>query len=149
MNDKHLFTSCSRDKLKSLFNEMIEKTHFSQIKCINKHQNHISFIYLIGSTDKSIGPVLELPMTIVLVEDKLNTTYCVIEHYLYTLLDVSDTTKFKDLSKGVLFINHEGQSCVASLFKSLDELDQAIDRILNYSFLLVIDDLSCRPTFMH
>jgi hypothetical protein len=149
MNDKHLITSPSNDKLKSLFNEMIEKTHLSQIKCISKHQNHISFIYLMGNTDMSIGPVLELPMTIVLIEDKLNTTFCVIEHYLYTLLDVSDITKLKDLSKGVLFINHEGQSCVASLFKSLNELDQAVDRVLNYSFLLVLDDLTFHPTFMH
>lgn len=146
---KQILTSSDEEKLNCFFKEMIDKTKSKHIKNLGIHNTYINFIYLMGDTQMMAGPLLELPMSIVLIENDQDTNFCMFEQYTHTHLDIQDTTKFEDFSNDVIFVRKDKHFHVGTIFDSFGELDLAIDRILNYTFLLVLDNVTNVTPFKH
>jgi hypothetical protein len=139
---KHKFTLNDLDKLNTLFKDMLYKTPSIRFKHLGIHHTYITFQYLMGDIEIGGYPLLELPMQILLLEDQYVTSFCLVEQYTSTHFELEDSTKFEDLYNDIIFINQSGTLLIGTLFASFEELYEAIQRILDYTFLLVLDDVS-------
>ena len=146
---KQTFSLSDFEKLNCLFIEMLDKTNSRQIKNLEIQHSQIRFTYLMGNIENMSGPILELPMFIELIENNYTPSFCIAENYTCNNLDIQETTKFESFFNYIVFVNQNNHLHVATQFDSFSDLDIAIDRILNYTFLLVLDSVTHDTPFKH
>lgn len=146
---KQAFSLSDVEKLNSLFFEMLYKTNSKQIRNLQFQHSQIRFTYLMRNIENMTGPILELPMFIVLIENNHTTTFCIVENYTCNNLHIQDTTKFESFFNNIVFVIQNNHLYVATQFNSFNDLDIAIDRILNYTFLLVLNSVTQDTPFKH
>lgn len=149
MKIKHKFTIEDVTSLNDFFKSMLDTTNSKVFQQLGIHHTYITFLYLIGDSEISNGHNMKLPMVIFLVETNTKTTFCLVEQFANKFFQIEDTDKFSDINTDLIFVDQEESKHVGICFDSLEQLDAAVQRILEYTALLIFDDLSKQAKLRH
>lgn len=149
MKIKHNFSIEDLNYFNDFFRAMLIKTDSEQFKHLSIHQTYISFHYNIEGINSSDNAGMNLPMIIFLVETTSNAKFCLVEQFTNEYFDIRVVDKFSDMNPDLLFVTNQETNHVGICFDSLEELNASIKRILDYTVLLILDDLTFHSSVKH
>ena len=149
MKIKHNFSIEDLNYFNDFFRAMLIKTDSKQFKHLSIHQTYITFHYIIEEFSSSDSASMNLPMIIFLVETTSNAKFCLVEQFTKEYFEINEVDKFSDINPDLLFVTNQETNHVGICFDSLEELNASIKRILDYTALLILDDLAYHSSVKH